>query len=196
MGIDLNYQALPIDSEAFCKARVSREYWEDFTLMIPAWESKKKEPYISYCKENMETVKLFEEFPDIYNFTFSLDRVFEALNFIFNPSSFSSAVNLQDSFEYKLIYGEKSMPEHATGTQGILSRFSSPEFVKDSAEYLAQIDLRDLELRFDPVKMAELNLYKCGENEQFVRFKSYITDFAEFYSRVAQRNYGLICIRD
>ena len=41
MGIDLDYQELPLESDAFRKATTSAEYWEDFTLMIPTWEAKK-----------------------------------------------------------------------------------------------------------------------------------------------------------
>ena len=125
-----------------------------------------------------------------------MDRVFEGINFILNPESFSDSVNLEYTFEYKLIYGEAPMPKHAKGAQGIQSRFSSPEFVNKSAKYLSQLDVDYLASRFDPGKMEKLELYKCGSDEEFIRFKKYIIELTEFYSRAALRGYGLLCIRD
>ena len=158
MGIDLNLQALPDDCSALIRAKVDSDYWEDFTLVIPAWDYTDKEPFTTYREEHEETKLLFEEFPEISEYAFSLGRIYEGLDYILKTKSYSSSI--EATFTSRVIYGNEEMPVHATGGQGILSRYSSPEFVKEASNYLQGLVNSDLAASFNAEEMVRLVLYR------------------------------------
>ncbi len=196
MGIDLNYQALPPENKAFKRALTDPEYWESFSLVIPVWREEVEEPFISYRNEHKETKQFFEEFKDIANYSYSLDRVFDGLNFILNPSYYYDGDEIFSTYESRVIFGNESMPTHMRGFQGILSRYSDPEFVHNGSLFLNSLNINDLKQNFDANVMFDLGLYKCSSNDTFERYYTYISGLQDFYSKASKRNYSIIAIKN
>ena len=187
MALELTCQALPSNNAALLKALVDDDFWSEFSFLVPALKFRNQEPFISCINESDEIKDLFDNFPDIDDYTFTFGRSYEGLSYILNPESYTANGDDYSRLETRILLGNETMPPHARGAKGYRARYSDPNFVKLSSEYLNRLVSDDLAQNFDPVEMAKLELYACQPDDTFQRYAKRLPPMREFYERSASR---------
>ena len=186
MSLDCNYQGIPSDLSFIIRAMHDIEFCENVFYPFIAFTKNLEDRYYFNESEFDEVRLVIQKYPKIKTWNYKpVSRMQSALIFVLSPQNYQQSKNLEMSFIYKFVMGEKIFSENLTSTSGIRVRISSPAFIKECAEYARQVNISEIRENFDPVKMDEEGVYKILPNSEVQPILDYFYGLRGFYERMA-----------
>lgn len=207
MGLDVSFQAIPVDSRLLELACADLKNGDDLGSLAywfrqPDGPDAGQEGEGDRCAGPLwdECCRLCAVRPDIRSLNCLLARWWDRLHYVLSATRRGEASTAADRAVDRAFGQGDLIAEHISGGQGIPVRYLTPEAVAQIAAVVGPMDSDDLARHYDPIRMEAAAVYKFWADRAdaagWAHLVQCFTEFRDLFVAAAEKGDGMVVDMD